>query len=179
MAHQTPKIRVWDLGVRLFHWSLVVMVVTTYFTVDFRTLHRGLGYVVAALIAFRLIWGLIGGPHARFASFMPSPRHLLHYLRAMLAGVEPRYLGHNPAGAVMIVALLCTLTGVSVTGYMMGMTAYFGQDWVEQLHGTLVTLLLVLLVGHIGGVIYSSWKHRENLVRAMVTGQKDVNVGTP
>ncbi|MDP5359403.1 MAG: cytochrome b/b6 domain-containing protein, partial [Paracoccaceae bacterium] len=108
----TDRVRVWDLGVRLFHWSLVTMVTLTYLLDEPRKLHRSLGYVVIGLISLRLIWGLIGTRHARFADFVPGPRRLLTYLRDMLRGREDRYLGHNPAGAAMILTLLATLFAV-------------------------------------------------------------------
>lgn len=170
---RTGRVRVWDLGVRLFHWSLVTMVTLTYLFDDPRKLHRTLGYIVIGLIAFRLIWGFVGTSHARFTSFVPGPRQLIGYLRNMVKGREARYLGHNPAGAAMIVMLLLTLTGVGASGYMMGMDAYFGEEWVEELHETFVNLLLVLVACHVGGVVFSSWRHRENLVASMITGKKD------
>jgi cytochrome b len=100
---------------------------------------------------------------------------LLGYLRDMARGREDRYLGHNPAGGAMIVCLLVTLAAVGVTGYMMGMDAYFGQEWVAHTHKTLVNILLMLVAFHIGGVILSSWRHRENLVMSMITGQKEIH----
>ncbi len=174
-TQSSERVRVWDLGVRLFHWSLVTMVALTYIFDEPRKLHRTMGYVVIGLIAFRLVWGLIGTRHARFVDFIPGPMQLLSYLRDMLRGREGRYLGHNPAGAAMILALLTTLAAVGVTGYMMGMDAYFGQDWVEDTHKTLVNLLLTLVVCHVGGVIFSSWRHQENLVKSMITGEKELN----
>lgn len=168
-------VRVWDLGVRLFHWSLVAMVAGAYLTDDYRKIHRYLGYGVVVLIGFRLIWGVTGSHHARFASFIPGPARLIAYVRAIVTGTEQRYIGHNPAGAAMIVALLVTLGAVGATGYMMGMDRYFGQSWVENTHKTLVDGLLVLVVFHLGGVILASYRHSENLVRAMITGRKAVD----
>lgn len=173
--HSSERVQVWDLLVRLFHWSLVIMVTLTYLLHDQRSLHRRLGYVVVGLIAIRLVWGVIGTRHARFIDFIPGPRRLLTYLRDMLGGREERYLGHNPAGAAMIVMLLMTLCAVGATGYMMGMEAYFGQSWVENTHKLLVNGLLALVCCHISGVIFSSWRHRENLVKAMITGQKELH----
>jgi cytochrome b len=169
------RVRVWDRGVRLFHWSLVAMVAGTYFVNEPRQLHRALGYVVIGLIAFRMIWGVIGTPHARFASFVPTPMRALGYLRDIVRGQEARHLGHNPAGAAMILALLFTLSAIGATGYMMGMDAYFGQTWVETTHKTLVNILLALVAFHLSGVILASWRHKENLVLSMVTGLKDDN----
>ena len=121
---------------------------------------------------------MIGPRHARFADFITGPRRLIAYLRAIVAGTERRFLGHNPAGAAMVVALLVVLTAIGGTGYMMGTDQYFGQSWVENLHATLVDGLLVLIAFHLGGVMLASFRHRENLVRAMITGQKQTNVHT-
>ena len=170
------RVRVWDIGVRLFHWSLVTMFVSAYFLTDPRSLHRNLGYVVIGLIGFRMVWGLIGGKHARFADFVPGPRRLFSFAKDVFRGREARYLGHNPLGAVMILALLTTLGGICATGYMMGMNAYFGVEWVENAHKTLVNLALFLIAGHLGGIIFTSLRHRENLVKAMITGNKECDL---
>ncbi|MCG6901156.1 MAG: cytochrome b/b6 domain-containing protein [Rhodobacter sp.] len=175
ITNSPDRVQVWDLGVRLFHWSLVAMVALAFLFDEPRKLHRTLGYVVIGLIAFRLVWGVIGPRHARFVDFIPGPRRLLDYLRDMLRGREDRHLGHNPAGAAMILVLLTTLSAVGATGYMMGMDAYFGQVWVENTHKLLVDILLVMVAFHVGGVIFSSWRHRENLVVSMITGQKDLD----
>lgn len=169
----SKRVKVWDVGVRLFHWSLVLSVAATYFLTEQRSLHRTLGYVVAGLIAARIIWGFVGGKHARFADFIPWPRQLLTYLRDMLHGKEARFLGHNPAGAAMIICLLLTLGGIAATGYMMGMDAYFGAEWLEKAHKLLVNGLLVLITCHVAGVVFSSLRHKENLVVSMITGEKD------
>lgn len=169
------RVKVWDIGVRLFHWSLVTMVISTYIIIDPRQIHRALGYIVVGLIAFRFVWGVAGTRHARFINFIPGPVRLIGYLRDMLHGREERYLGHNPAGSAMIIALLVTLCAVGVTGYMMGMDAYFGQSWVEHAHELLVNILIVLVGCHVAGVIYSSRRHRENLVKSMITGEKDLH----
>jgi len=166
------KIKVWDIGVRLFHWSLVAGVFAAYLFVSPRWLHLWLGYAVAGLIVFRLVWGFIGPRHARFADFVPGPRRLTAYLQDMAKGREKRHIGHNPAGGAMVVALLLTLAAISVTGYMMGMDAWFGEEWLEELHEGLVSILLLLVALHVGGVLLASHRHRENLVLAMITGQK-------
>lgn len=172
-----PDVQVWDLAVRLFHWSLVAAVAASYLFADERSLHRTLGYFVMSLIAFRLIWGFVGSYHARFINFVPLPARLIRYLRDMAKHREARYLGHNPAGAAMIMALLATLTVIGASGYMMGMKAYFGQVWVEDLHEASVDVLLVLIVLHLVGVAIASLRHGENLVRSMVTGHKPLHDG--
>ena len=171
-ARSPDRVRVWDPAVRLFHWSLVASVAGAWLFVDPRSLHRQLGYVVLGLVLFRLLWGLVGTRHARFSDFVPGPRRLTAYLRAMARGEERRYLGHNPAGAAMILALLALLGGITATGIMMGQDAWFGVEWVEHLHETLVDGLIVLVVLHVAGVVLSSRRHRENLVASMIHGTK-------
>lgn len=166
---------VWDPLVRIFHWSLVISVSLAWLIADPRSVHRALGYAVAGLLVARIVWGIVGSPQARFRSFVVGPRRTLAYLRAILRGREARHLGHNPAGAAMIVALIALLGAISVSGYMMGMDRYFGQVWVETLHKSLVDALLVLVALHIGGVVLASLRHRENLVAAMITGHKPVD----
>ena len=165
-------IPIWDIGVRLFHWSLVTSVSLTYFVISPRDMHKLFGYTVLALIVFRLIWGLVGSKHARFASFIPGPRKLIGYLVDIAKGREKRFLGHNPAGAAMIIALLTILGAIGTTGYMMGMDVYFGEEWLEDLHKALVNGLLLLVVLHLAGVAIASLRHHENLVIAMITGRK-------
>ncbi|MFC2967120.1 cytochrome b/b6 domain-containing protein [Acidimangrovimonas pyrenivorans] len=113
-------VRVWDPMIRLFHWGLVAAFATAWLTSEGNeALHQTAGYVVAGLIAFRLVWGLVGGRYARFTQFLRGPGATLGYLGAMLKGRETRYLGHNPAGAAMIVALLLALSGTAYTGWLM------------------------------------------------------------
>ena len=171
----SPSVRVWDLGVRLFHWSLVAGVAASYLSENERFLHKTLGYIVMGLIAFRLIWGFVGTYHARFVNFVPGPGRLVRYLSDIAQHREARYLGHSPAGGAMIVAVLATLAAIGTTGYMMGMKAFFGADWVEGLHEACVNVLLLLIVLHLSGVAIASLRHRENLVRSMVTGHKPLH----
>lgn len=111
------RIKVWDLAVRLFHWSLVVAFVAAYLTgEDESPNHVYLGYFIGGLIGFRLIWGFVGGRYARFRAFLYSPAETLGYVRATLAGKSRHYLSHNPLGALMVFALLLSLTGTVLTG---------------------------------------------------------------
>ncbi len=165
-------IRVWDIVVRVFHWSTVVLFTLALLFEEPRLLHKTLGYTLMGILAIRIVWGFVGTPNARFTDFVPRPKSLLGYLRAMRAGREERHLGHNPAGGAMVVALMLTLAGIGLSGWMMGLDAFWGKDWVHGLHEGLVNLALVLVGLHVGGVVWASLRHRENLVRAMVTGLK-------
>lgn len=169
----TTTVKVWDPLVRIFHWSLVLCFGGAYLLgEDGGTLHRGLGYAVLGLVAFRLIWGVIGPQTARFRSFVPTPGRLVSYVKDMLAHREQRYLGHNPAGGAMIVALLLALTGTGISGWMMTTDALWGVEWVEELHEALANGTLALVGLHVAGGIFSSIRHRENLVAAMFSGRK-------
>ena len=172
-AHAAPAVRVWDIVVRVFHWSLVAGIAIAWISADeWDGLHEWTGYVIAGLVGLRLLWGLVGSRHARFASFIRGPAAVRRYLGDMLRGRERRHLGHNPAGAAMIVALLGTIAGICLTGWMQTTDAFWGVGWVEGLHETLANLLLVLVGLHVLGVLYASLRHGENLARAMLTGRK-------
>lgn len=179
-------IKVWDPLVRIFHWTLVVAFTIAYVTEDeFLNLHVYAGYLVLALLAVRLVWGIVGSRHARFSDFVRSPAAALAYLKAMFAMRAKRYLGHNPAGGLMIVALLVSLLITSVSGLatygvegfgpLAGWFSQYGiwnDEWMEELHEFFANFTLLLVAGHLAGVFLGSLLHHENLVRAMVTGLK-------
>ena len=165
-------VRVWDLAVRIFHWSLVTSFAVAWLAEEGESLHEIAGYAVLGLVAFRLLWGFVGTVHARFADFVPSPSVLIGYLRAMLAGRARRHIGHNPAGGAMIVVLLVMLALASGSGWLMTTDRFWGENWLEDAHEILSELTLVLIALHVAGVLISSIAHRENLVVAMITGRK-------
>ncbi len=167
-------LRIWDPLVRIFHWSAVTLVAVAFLTEDDHSLHRSFGYVLMSILAVRVLWGLIGSRHARFADFVPSPGGLVAYLRDVAAGRERRYLGHNPAGGAMVLALMSVIAALGFTGWLMGVHGYRGEEWLEELHETLANGLLVLVALHLAGVILASRRHGENLVKAMLTGRKRV-----
>lgn len=164
---------VWDAPVRVFHWLLVLSFAGAYLTAEadgWRWLHISLGYTVAALLLFRLVWGVVGTRHARFVNFLRGPQAVIAYLRGVAGGHAPDVMGHNPAGAVVIAGLL--VLGLAVTGS--GWSAYHqvGGEWLEEVHEAAANLMLLLVGIHLAGVVVSSWLHRENLVRAMLSGYK-------
>ena len=166
---------VWDIFVRLFHWSLVLLfAANAFFTNPEKSLHHYLGYAVAGLIAARLIWGFLGSPHARFRDFWPSPRAAIGQIRQMWAGERHVHLGHSPLGALMIYNLLLTMAAIATTGYMMTTVAFFGYEWVEDLHGALVTWAEISVVLHIAAVVIESRRLRVNLPKAMLSGYKEI-----
>lgn len=179
-AHQEDRVQVWDLLVRLFHWTLVVAFATAWVTSEeLQRPHELAGYLIVALLVARVLWGFIGDTHARFADFVRSPAVVLRYLADEVRGRAARYLGHNPAGGAMVIALLLTLGLTAATGILMSTGALGGGEWLEEMHEFGAGFALFLVALHLVGVAWSSLLHRENLVKAMFTGRKPTAGPTP
>ena len=163
------ELRVWDLFVRTFHWSLVAIMLHQFLFDEESTAHNYLGYTALALVALRVIWGFAGSPFARFSEFVKSPAATIHYVAQIFRGHPKRYIGHNPAGAAMVLALLAMVAITSISGWAVVLGS---DDWLEDLHEIAANLTLLLIFAHVAGVILASWQHRENLVKAMFTGRK-------
>ena len=216
----TETVKVWDIWVRIFHWSLVVLFVVAYFTAEEENVwHIYSGYAVLGLVIFRVLWGIVGSKYARFSDFIYSPIQVIQYLQGMVAGTPEYYLGHNPLGGWMTVALVAGLLVVSVTGLKLyaieeGRGPLAGADQLmvidnvyadrnededegeeeehqgrkhdngeededemwEELHEVSTNITLFLIGLHILGVFISSLLHHENLVKAMITGNKERKV---
>lgn len=163
------QVKVWDPLVRVLHWTLAASFVLAYVTgEEIIGLHELAGYAIVAIVGLRALWGLAGPKHARFDDFVPGPGRLVGYLRDLATGRPRRYLGHNPAGGAMVVALLAGLLVTSATGVL----TLYGGEVFEELHEVAANATLGLVLVHIAGVIVMSLLHRENLVRAMITGEK-------
>ena len=166
-------VKVWDPFVRVFHWSLVALFIVAFLTGDeVEWLHLWAGYAIAALIVIRIIWGFIGPRHARFSDFVKGPRAVAVFLKQSVHLQAPRYLGHNPAGGMMILLLLAALIGLSVTGHLMNTDTFWGSKSLEEVHEVIAYGALALVGLHVLGVIVASMEHRENLIKAMITGRK-------
>jgi cytochrome b len=170
---KNKRLAVWDLPVRCLHWLLVAGVAGAWITSSQTgPAHEYLGYGVAATVALRLAWGFAGSRYARFAQFVRAPGPTLRYLRGVLGARAPRYVGHNPLGGWMVLALLATLVLVTASGWIATTDAFWGYAWPVRIHVAIAWLLVLLVVLHLGGVVLTSWQHRENLVAAMLTGEK-------
>lgn len=167
------NVLVWDAPVRVFHWLLVLCFAGAYLSGEserWPQLHLTLGYTAGALVLFRLVWGVLGTRHARFASFVRGPRAVAAYLRGLLARGQPHPAGHNPAGGWAIVGLLALTLAVAASGW--ALLAELGGHDVEELHEGLANAMLALVAVHVAGVVVGSLVHRDNLVRAMFTGRR-------
>ncbi len=181
------QIKVWDLPVRIFHWSLASLFLVAYITEDhFMTLHTLAGYIIGGLILFRLIWGFIGTEHARFNDFTYPPTRVISYLKSVISFKAEHYIGHNPAGGAMVFALLLFVAGTVFTGLVayggeqasgpfagvMASTPRAVEKAAEEVHEFFANFTLLLVLLHLTGVLLATLQHRENLVRSMVTGFK-------
>jgi cytochrome b len=184
---KSNRVNVWDPLVRAFHWTLAACFALAYLTEDdLLSIHVWAGYAIFGLLSFRIVWGLIGPRHARWTDFIKEPSEIIAYLRKMAHSKAEHYIGHNPAGGAMVIALIASL---AVTGFT-GLVVYGGQElsgplapWLgaipeewshvlEEVHEFTANLTLVLVFLHVIGVVLASIQHRENLVKAMVTGKK-------
>ena len=190
---QVAEVRVWDPFVRIFHWLLATVVLVDWFMDEPLWMHTWLGYLAAGLVILRIVWGFIGPENAQFINFVRGPRLVFEYVAGLVRFSSRRYLGHSPAGGAMIVALLVMISATIVTG-MANLAADRGEGplvgaiskverpiipgqrrprlLMKQVHETVANITLVLVVLHVLGVALGSFAHRENLVRAMITGRK-------
>lgn len=196
--NRDDEVRVWDPFVRIFHWTLAAAFLLAFVVEDHNlAVHSWAGYTALALVALRLPWGLIGSRHARFTDFVRSPREAFGYAARVLTGRAERHLGHNPAGGLMIVALLVAIPLLALSGMaalaveegagpLAGLLAGIGHrqgEWIGEVHEFLANATMALVGIHVAGVVIESLVHRENLVRSMITGRKrrgkDGDSGSP
>ena len=195
-------VKVWDPLVRIFHWSLVGFVIVALVSAEeFEGLHLIAGYAVLYLVIFRIVWGVIGTKYARFSNFIYGPATISAYLKGFFKNKSKYYLGHNPVGGIMVIALLLSLILASVSGIKAQegeeyeelsrpsisfiTTAHADDDnhhgghhsdshefW-EETHEIFAGLTIFLIIAHIAGALITSFYHKEGLVKAMITGRKE------
>lgn len=168
-------VAVWDLPLRLWHWALAVSILAAWFTPTvYDGLHRIVGYTVLVLLAFRLVWGFSGSRYSRFRMVGARLRAAPRYLWNLRRGMTGRYIGLNPAGTLMLVALLLAIAVSAITGAMSVTATFFGVWWIEDTHAVASDAVIVLVVLHVLGVVLMGLLQRENLIRAMITGRKRI-----
>ena len=173
LSSDPTAVRVWDPFVRIFHWSLVACVLTNYFAIDDgKDIHQWVGYTASALVTLRTVWGFIGTRHARFADFFPTPSRLRAHFAALREGRREHYVGHNPLGALMMLALMAVVLGLGLTGFLQTTDTFWGEEWLQSLHAWLGSALIALAGLHAVAAIAMGRIERTNLVAAMVTGVK-------
>ena len=186
MTH-TERIKVWDPLVIFFHWSLVSAFTIAFITEDeWLTPHTWAGYFIFTLLLIRIAWGFIGTRYTRFSDFVYRAETIKQFLKESLLFKAKRYIGHNPAGGAMVIALIATLFATTSSGILllgseeqMGPVAHwfsnssgYWSDLLEGIHEFFANFALLLVIIHIAGVAFESIAHKENLVRSMWTGFK-------
>lgn len=175
MSRLVEPIKVWDRLVRLLHLALVASVVMAWIStlgLGLVKAHEPAGYIALGVVALRIVWGFSGSRYARFSQFVRGKREVLHYAGQLQAGNEPRYIGHNPLGGWMVLLLLSLVVSLGLTGWLYTTDYFWGMAWLDTLHHALAWALLVLVALHLAGVVFTSLRHRENLVAAMFSGRK-------
>lgn len=187
MAREDPKggrrITLWDLPVRLVHWSLALLLLSLWWTwhAGRTQLHEKLGYVTLGLLTFRILWGIFGSSTARFANFVKGPRAIAAYVR----GRSPASVGHNPLGALSVLALL-GLMGIEAVlglfaqdvdgieaGSLAKFVTYETAEWAREWHAWLFNIILALVAFHVLAILFYLLAKRDNLVGPMLTGRKE------
>lgn len=196
MAEEKNKVRVWDAPVRLFHWALVVLIATSYFSGraggDWMKLHFWSGYAILTLLLFRIAWGFVGSTTARFSNFVKGPGAWFGYLGASLRGARTYEAGHNPIGGIMVVVLLLAAFAQAGTGLFSAdtdlgtvngpLSTAIADKWVDRataFHATWIKVLLALIALHVAAAVLYLVVKRQNLIRAMVTGNKPAGEVVP
>jgi cytochrome b len=174
-AERPRRILVWDAPVRVFHWLLAASFAVAWLTSEserWQLVHVTAGYTMAGLVAFRIVWGLVGTRHARFTDFVRSPWSAIGYLVSLTGPRPQHHAGHNPAGGLAILALLALAALTALTGW--ANYQELAGHWMEDVHEVLAGTMLGLVVLHVAAVVASSLLHGENLVAAMIHGRKPV-----
>jgi cytochrome b len=177
MSNQKQSVLVWDFPVRVFHWLLVISFAGAWLTSESdaqQMIHYAFGYSACALVLFRIVWGIVGTRYARFAQFIKGPTETIHHIKALLTGRHPSELGHNPAGALVMIALMLLVLLIGLTGYL-SVKEFLG-DFMSEAHEVTANLTMWLVIIHIVAAVVMSFLQRENLIKSMVTGKKQ---GTP
>jgi cytochrome b len=184
---------IWDLPTRLFHWTLASSFALAWLTSEgdqWRSIHVFAGYLMLGLVVFRLLWGFMGSHFSRFASFWYTPKEAFDYLQQVASGHAPRHIGHNPTGSLAIYILLAMAVMIGLTGIMTlggdeqqgvaaGWFSFAQIRTLKKLHELGAIAMLLVVIGHLTGVVVESVLHKENLARSMLTGFKQAPANTP
>lgn len=178
---------VWDLPLRVFHWLFAGAILGSWYTAeqgsDFIDIHMTLGYVTLCLLLFRVIWGFVGPKHARFTQFIAPPKRILHYLKCLKTNQTFYSPGHNPLGALMVIAMIVlvslqAISGLFISDYIFSSGPYYDQVSDEVvavmsfLHHHLFDYMIIAIVMHIGAICFYWVVKKQNLVLPMITGHK-------
>jgi cytochrome b len=185
LREEIPHVQVWDAPTRLFHWIVVILVFASWFSADqgFMKVHLCSGLTLLALLLFRIGWGLVGSTTARFRDFLHPPHAVIGYLKGLRGGEKHLYAGHNPAGGLMVAAMIAALLAQAVTGLFANDGLHFSgplallvsddaSNELTKLHDLIFNVILLLVWCHVVAVGFYLFVKGDNLVRAFITGKK-------
>jgi cytochrome b len=182
-------VRVWDVPVRVFHWVLAALILTSWVTSEIggnaMTYHMWSGYAILTLVAFRIIWGFIGSEHARFGAILHGPRAMIGYASGLFGSSSRYYLGHNPLGGVSVILMLASVllqasTGLFATddiateGPLTHLVSSATSSLATTIHRWNFWILTALIAIHVAAALFYLIVKRENLIGSMFTGRKRV-----
>ena len=174
ITEQKQPVLVWDFPVRVFHWLLVISFAGAWLTAESEAqqmIHYAFGYSACALILFRVVWGIFGTRYARFSHFIKGPTEIMQHIKSLVSGKQhPDEVGHNPAGALVMISLMILILLIGLTGYW-SVKEYMG-DLMSGAHEVISNMALVFVVIHIAAAFIMSFIQKENLVKSMFTGKK-------
>ena len=174
ITNQKQSVLVWDMPIRIFHWLLAISFAGAWLTSESEAqqmIHYAFGYSACMLVLFRIIWGIVGTRYARFSQFIKGPAETIHHIKSLMTGSEHSGLGHNPAGALVMISLMILILLIGLTGYW-SIKEFLG-DVMSEAHETIANITLAVVVIHVAAAIIMSFLQKENLVKSMVSGKKE------
>lgn len=174
MNTPSRELVIWDPVVRMFHWTLAgAFFLNMFVTEDGSFSHRWIGYVALCLLGVRAVWGFVGPRRARFSDFVPTRSRLRTHVQHLKHRTRDPTEGHNPLGGSMAIALMALILGLGISGYMMeNVDAFFGEEWLEELHEALANLMLAAVAVHVSAVLFMQHWTGQALIRPMLTGRR-------
>lgn len=164
----------WDIPTRITHWALALCVILNLFVVDEgEDPHHWIGYTAVGLVGFRFLWGFFGKRPSRLKSLPIHPRTVWAYVRGGMKEGDAFAQKHNPLASYVYLTLWLLVIGLGISGWMMGLDAFWGEEWLEEVHGYLSTGVQVMVVAHLLGIAFDSIRYRRHTWLAMITGRRD------
>lgn len=165
---------IWNPLIRFFHWTVAATFLLNFLVFEKgNTNHRWAGYYILAALTIRILWGFIGSENARFKHFLPTPSGIKHHLHLLKSKQFEVSKGHNPIGGLMVFALIFCLLSTAISGWMMALDAFWGKDWLEEIHELIANTTTTLVVCHVSAVVLLSKIGPVNLIKQMITGQRE------
>lgn len=167
------RLLIWDRTTRILHWIIAAaVVVNLFFLEEGDDPHQWVGYAAVGAVAFRGAWGFMGGKHSRFRSFPLGITSWRRFFSGLFLWRKEDFPGHNPLASVVYILIWVGVISLGVSGWMMGLDAYWGEEWLEEIHAQISTGIQVLVVIHLAGLALDSFKYRRHTWLGMITGKK-------